>query len=90
MLHLGRIAVMIERRTAPRHRTLKSGLIVFNGGRSTLACVIRNLSESGALLKVEISAGIPDRFTLRFDEKSVGCAVVRRTLTDLGVRFASP
>lgn len=56
---------MIERRTAQRHRTLKTGLIVFNGGRSTLTCVVRNLSDTGALLKVEISAGIPGGFALR-------------------------
>ena len=80
--------MMTEHRTAPRHRTLKAGLIVFNDGRSTISCIVRNMSDSGALLKVQISAGIPDSFTLRFDQKSVGCVVVRRTLTELGVRFA--
>lgn len=71
---------MIERRTATRHRTLKTGLIVFNDGRSTLTCVVRNLSDTGALLKVEISAGIPESFTLRFDQKTVRCTAVHLTV----------
>lgn len=78
---------MIERRTALRHRTLKTGLIVFNDGRSTLTCVVRNLSESGALLKVENSAGVPESFALRFEQKSVRCSAVRRTLTEIAVCF---
>jgi len=65
-------------------------LIVFNDGRSTVTCVVRNLSDTGALLRVEISAGIPDHFALRFDQKIVSCAVVRRTLTEIAVRFVDP
>ena len=78
---------MIERRNAPRHRTLKTGLIVFNDGRSTLTCVVRNLSDTGALLRVENSAGVPQGFALRLDQKVIGCTAVRRTLTEIGVRF---
>jgi hypothetical protein len=79
---------MIERRTATSD--VKTGLIVFNDGRSTLGCVIRNLSDTGAMLKVEIWAGLPDSLSLRLDQKIVGCTAVRRTLTEIAVRFVHP
>lgn len=79
---------MIERRTATRHRTLKAGLIVFNDGRSTLTCLVCNLSDTGALLKVENSAGVPESFALRFDQKTTSCTAFRRNLTEIAVRFA--
>ena len=51
-----------EQRNDQRHRTLKPGLIVFNDGYSTIECMVRNLSEGGAQLKVESLIGIPDTF----------------------------
>jgi len=39
---------MAEQRNETRHRTLKPGLIVINDGYSTIECMVRYLSESGA------------------------------------------
>src|SRR6202007_1787021 len=42
---------MIENRASPRVRTLKGGSTIF-GVASTVDCVVRNLSETGACLEV--------------------------------------
>jgi hypothetical protein len=49
-------------RIAPRHRTLKAGTIEFSG--STIDCVVRNISETGAALEVASPMGIPAEFNL--------------------------
>ena len=49
-------------RAAPRQRVLKAGTIEFGG--STIDCVIRNISETGAALEVASPVGIPAEFNL--------------------------
>jgi hypothetical protein len=78
---------MDEKRRSPRRRVLKSATIVFNHNRSVVSCILRNLSDDGALLKVENSVTIPERFVLRFDGQIVECVSVRRTLTEIAVKF---
>jgi len=79
---------MEERRSVPRHRTLKGGSIVFNEGRSAIDCTVRNLSEAGANLRVTSVVGIPDSFTLQMSDKTTrNCRVVWRKATELGVAF---
>jgi hypothetical protein len=58
---------MAERRAVSRGRTLKSGRIVFNDGRSAIDCAVRNLSDGGACLEVASLVGIPETFTLTVD-----------------------
>jgi hypothetical protein len=60
----------MERREEHRRRTIKGGRIVFNDGYSTIACLIRDLSEKGASLRVDSVVGIPDEFMLTFDDGS--------------------
>ena len=55
---------MHERRRDHRNRTLKSGRIVFNDGQSVIDCIVRNLSDSGACLQVNSTAGIRQAFEL--------------------------
>ncbi len=77
-----------ERRSSQRQRTLKGGRIVFNGGRSTIECVVRNLSETGAKLKVNSILGIPDGFELLLSDGSrQRCRLVWRSMTEIGVAF---
>lgn len=79
---------MEEKRANPRQRTLKGARIVFNDKSSTLDCVVRNLSEGGARLKVASVVGIPDSFSLRFEDgRSFECRVVWRRGEELGVEF---
>jgi hypothetical protein len=49
-------------RRALRQRVFKAGSIEFNG--STIDCVVRNLSETGAALEVASPTGIPAEFDL--------------------------
>jgi len=78
-----------DNRIAPRQRTLKGARIVMNDGFSTLDVLVRNLSETGARLKVSSIVGIPDRFELRFDDgRQFNCRTVWRRTDEIGVSFS--
>ncbi len=78
----------MDKRTTPRQRTLKKGRIVFNDGRSTIDCLVRNLSAGGAKLEVTSSVGIPDDFDLVMaDGLTKRCRVAWRKLTEIGVSY---
>ena len=79
-----------EKRKTQRHRVLKGARIVFNYGRSTIACTIRNISETGALLKVASPVGVPDQFMLvqEIPRDSIPCRTVRRSVDLVAVVFA--
>jgi diguanylate cyclase (GGDEF)-like protein len=76
------------RRPATR-RVLKAGLIHFNGGRSTIDCTVRTLSEDGAGLDLSSSYGLPDRFGLliRSDGADRSCLVVKQSERHAEVEF---
>ena len=78
-----------DHRDTRRHRVLKGALIVFHSAGSTINCTVRNLSETGAQLRVVSVVGIPDRFVLHLSDKTTNwnCEVVWRKGTELGVRF---
>ena len=80
---------MDERRRFPRHRTLKSGKIVVQSGRSVVDCTVRNLSGNGALLMVRSLAGIPEKFELVLETSREHhlCRVAWRGEDRLGVEF---
>lgn len=50
-------------------RAFLQARIVFNNGMSTLDCLIRDLSEGGAKLKMSDSVALPDRFDLYIVKK---------------------
>ena len=58
----------MEHRSAVRHRVLKAGTIEFDGGAIT--CMVRNMSDSGAMLDVATAAGIPEHFSLILPTKT--------------------
>ena len=73
-----------HRQNEVRTRVLKGAQIVFKGR----SCVVRNLSDRGACLKVESPIGIPDTFDLVLDNEPVrSCRVIWRKATELGVEF---
>jgi PilZ domain len=62
--------------------------IVFKGHEAVIDCVVRNLSDRGACLKVKSPIGIPDSFDLVLDHASVrNCRVTWRKATQIGVKF---
>jgi hypothetical protein len=66
---------------------LMSGAIEFAG--STINCLIRNISISGAALDVTNSGNIPERFNLAFkaDGMHIPCHVIWRQEERIGVAF---
>jgi len=80
-----------ERRKAQRSRTFKGGKIVFNDGRSVIDCTIKNLSPTGAALRIESTIGIPDDFKLVIspDNMTKACRVVWRKEDQIGVAFVA-
>lgn len=79
-----------DNRAAQRRTTLKGGKIVFNAGRSTIDCTVRNMSSKGAKLQVASVVGIPETFDLVLASNSrQACRVKWRTLKELGVEFAT-
>jgi hypothetical protein len=54
-----------ERRTIPRLRTLQRGRVCYGIDHAlSFDCMIRNLTQAGAMLRCPAQQEIPDRFTL--------------------------
>jgi hypothetical protein len=78
----------LERRLAPRRNTAIPAQIAFGAGRARRACVIRNLSDTGARLEVNTVVGIPNSFDLLVEgHRRQPCRVVWRALKEIGVQF---
>ena len=77
-----------EKRNAIRQRTLKQGRIAIKGV-STMDCMIRNMSLTGARLAVSNASSLPDTFTLFIGSEGMkrDCEVMSRTGNSAGVRF---
>jgi hypothetical protein len=75
---------IMERRAIPRNPVLMSGAIEFAG--STINCLIRNISISGAALDVTNPHDIPERFSLVFraDGTHIPCQVIWRQEERIG------
>lgn len=71
---------------------LKSGLVCFNARHSTLPCVVRDFSGTGARLTVAGAVSAPDTFELfiELDGIWVDCVVAWRRGDQIGARFTSP
>jgi hypothetical protein len=84
----GKSALLLERRLAPRRNTAIEAIIAF--GNVRLACIIRNVSDTGAKLEVSKVAGIPDVIVLHTPgHRPQTCRVVWRALKELGVEYRS-
>ncbi|WP_082480276.1 MULTISPECIES: PilZ domain-containing protein [unclassified Rhizobium] len=81
---------MTELRRQPRMKTYKFGRVIFNDGRSTVDCILRNISDHGAKLSFNVVPAIPDRFRLTFSDGTTrSCSVAWRKSLDVGVSFMS-
>lgn len=56
-------AASAEHRVAPRHRVLKSAKIVFDDW-TAMDCAIRDISDTGAKIRVEGASRLPHKFRL--------------------------
>ena len=82
---------VVDHRRQVRRRMLKGGTIAFNGRHSTMPCVVRDISDTGARLQVAQSNGVPDTFELLIDLDGFEAHVeiAWREQTEVGVRFLS-
>ena len=80
---------MPERKADPRHRTLKTGKIVFDRRSCVIDCRVRNVSAAGACLELPSTLGIPDRFDLVIAREPYPrhCRVAWKDDTRVGVTF---
>lgn len=78
-----------EHRNAQRRRVLKAGLVAYNDRHSTLSCTVRDISDTGARVRVDGSVSAPDTFDLiiQIDGLEASCQVVWRNGNEVGVRF---
>lgn len=78
---------MIEKRSEPRRRVFKGGLISFGG--AGIDCTVRNLSQNGAALDVASIAGIPKSFKLAIEADHFlrPCRLVWNSDRRIGVAF---
>jgi hypothetical protein len=81
-----------DHRSGRRQKQLKSGIIVLNDRRSTLACTIRDISETGARLKLGSVVNLPEDFELIFvnERKIVPVQKCWHSHPECGVRFTGP
>lgn len=64
---------MLERRQHPRNRVYYGGMVAFNARNSTLACVVRNVSNRGAKVEFDGSTMLPDRVDFEIARRGVSC-----------------
>jgi hypothetical protein len=81
---------MRDRRRKVRSRVYYGGLIAFNARHSTLACVVRNFSERGAMVEFENTALLPDEvdFVIRRRAFIGRARVVWRHANQAGLAFS--
>lgn len=85
----------VEGRWAKRRAQLSAGVISGPGLRSSVHCMVRDVSSTGAKLQVgadtdgSAAAHLPPQFKLfvRYDFVEVDCEIVWRKGTEIGVRF---
>ena len=83
----GPVAVQ-ERRKLSRSRILKDAKLVV-GSASTLDCVVRNITNTGARIEIANTMQLPEVVGLTFDGGRTlqECQVVWRRVTETGLKF---
>ena len=83
---------MSEHRAAVRHETLRTAMVEFDNGTSSMVrvpCTIRDVSGTGARLSLNSSAWVPEQFTLVFSSGlRKDCRVAWRKGRLIGSAFA--
>jgi hypothetical protein len=84
-------AAMVERRRFPRTKVFKGAKVLLRD-RSTISCIVRNLSNHGAGLQLPSTADLSVEFDLSFDTGRTlrKCRIAWHTLTNVGVSFDQP
>jgi hypothetical protein len=78
---------MIERRALPREPVLAPGEIVLHGSEP-LPCFVRNVTPTGARLRLGTAVPLPTRFPLRISGRTELAELIWQNGTSVGVRFS--
>lgn len=75
--------------TRAHGRTLLTGKVIFGFGQSTLDCVVKRLTQNGAVLQLESGLGVPNQFQLSIPRERLvrPCRLVWRSDRQIGVTF---
>jgi hypothetical protein len=86
---LAEAEALVDNRRAPRANVLKRATVAYDQGFSSVDCLIRNISDSGAKLRFSpLAMTVPDTFHLVCLGSPVqDCQVVWRRVGEMGVRF---
>lgn len=81
--------VPADNRNAERSRTLRAGKIIYNGKMSVNDCQIRDMSDTGCLVTLASTHGIPNHFTLHIinGDSRHECEVAWRKSDMMGLKF---
>lgn len=81
--------IVKERRKLPRHKSFLQGRVYYNGRRSSVDCIVRDITDAGARLKFADSPAIPEVFELHIPNKleSFRAHVIWNHGSELGVMF---
>lgn len=79
---------MQERRRVTRSRVLKGAKIII-GSASTIDCVVRNVTNSGARIQIANTIELPETLDLTLDAGFTirPCRVAWRSVTETGLQF---
>ena len=69
---------MSEQKSMPRGRTFLAGKVISNYGQSSIDCIVRQISDVGAVIEVESALGIPLHFHLLIPGEGAAPAVQTR------------
>ncbi len=83
---------MNDKRSSPRLRSFLKGRVLFNGGQTSLECLIRDISSAGARVELSASITLPDRFDLYLPHRDTTCKVhvQWRRGSQIGLAFENP
>lgn len=77
---------------APRHRVLNGGKLIVNDGNSVIDCVIRDMSEGGAKVRITIPTMLPKQMELLVVKNNMLYPVEVRwnRNSEAGLQFTGP
>jgi hypothetical protein len=78
-----------ESQAALRTRTFLKGIVYYDNRRASIACTIRDLSDTGARVAFTTLVSLPDNVELHIPQKQITLAaqVRRREGNEIGVSF---
>ena len=81
-----------ERRRSARRRVFKSAICTHSGKHIGVPCTVRDISQSGARLRIEATMAVCKQFELliEIDGLEAKCDTIWRKGHEMGVRFCAP